>query len=202
MRRGAAVNADRSHICRANRPERDERDVDASTPRSAAAQRRVAAFLLGRGRVTQFLKAHDIRLTDDQMAAFMEALEVEFFAAIGLLARRAGRDFRPDRRPERVPSWSPTTGTKPAGKEDAQGAATLTGILAVWWREAQATGRKPNTYESYSNTTAALVAFLSHDDARRVTPGRHRAGSVARVGELAQLRKQDVTASATTGPSA
>jgi integrase len=46
----------------------------------------------------------------------------------------------------------------------------LTGILDGWWREAQAAGRKPSTYESYSATTAALIAFLGRDDARRITP--------------------------------
>ena len=36
--------------------------------------------------------------------------------------------------------------------------------------EAKATGRKPSTHESYRNTVAGLVAFLGHDDAKRVTP--------------------------------
>jgi integrase len=54
-------------------------------------------------------------------------------------------------------------------KKEAQ-ALTLSGMLEGWWREAQAAGRKPSTHESYSATTAALVAFLGHDDARRVTP--------------------------------
>jgi integrase len=47
---------------------------------------------------------------------------------------------------------------------------TLTGILDGWWREAQSTGRKPSTHESYSNTVAGLVAFLGHDDAKLVSP--------------------------------
>jgi hypothetical protein len=47
---------------------------------------------------------------------------------------------------------------------------TLTGILDGWWKEAQATGRKPSTHESYRNTVAGLVAFLNHDDAKKVTP--------------------------------
>ena len=46
----------------------------------------------------------------------------------------------------------------------------LTGILDGWWKEAKATGRKPTTHESYRNTVAGLVAFLGHDDAKRVTP--------------------------------
>jgi integrase len=151
------------------RPELDERDIDPSTPRSAAADRRVAAFLMEHGWVAEFLKANDIRLTDEQMPAFMEALEVEFFAAMRLFARRAGRDYRPDKRPEQHPEWRPSTAPSHAAKAIADGSPTLTGILDGWWREAQATGRKPSTYESYSNTMAALVAFLGHDDARRVT---------------------------------
>ena len=77
------------------RPELDERDSDLSTPRCAAAQRRVTAFLMDHGRVAEFLKANDIRLTDEQMPAFLEALEVEFFASMRLLARRARRDYDP-----------------------------------------------------------------------------------------------------------
>jgi site-specific recombinase XerC len=98
----------------------------------------------------------------------MTALEVEFHAAMRLLARRAGRDYRPDKRPERFPEWQSSA----PPKEDPAAALTptLTGILEGWWREAKATGRKPSTYESYSNTTAGLVAFLGHDDAKRVTP--------------------------------
>lgn len=47
---------------------------------------------------------------------------------------------------------------------------TLTGILEGWWTEAKATGRKPSTRKSYGNTVAGLIAFLGHDDAKRVTP--------------------------------
>lgn len=43
-------------------------------------------------------------------------------------------------------------------------------MLAEWWREARATGRKPSTYESYRNTMATFAAFLKHDDAGGVTP--------------------------------
>ena len=82
------------------RPELGERDIDPSTPRSPAAQRHVTKFLIERGRVAEFLEANDIRLTDEQIPTFLEALEVEFLAAMRLLARRAGRDFGRDKRPE------------------------------------------------------------------------------------------------------
>jgi Phage integrase, N-terminal SAM-like domain len=48
--------------------------------------------------------------------------------------------------------------------------SALSGLLAGWWREAQATGRKPSTYESYRNTVTGLTRFLDHNDASRVTP--------------------------------
>lgn len=45
----------------------------------------------------------------------------------------------------------------------------MTGLFDAWWREAQASGRKPSTHESYSNTVKSLIAFLKHDDATRIT---------------------------------
>jgi integrase len=147
--------------------EPDERDIPHLT-RSPATQRRIDAFLMDRGRINAFFEAKDIRLFPAQLPAFMEALETEFHAAMRLLARRAGRDYRPDKRPERFPEWEPIA--QPSAPLKAEPDVTITGILEGWWREAQATGRKPATYESYSHTTAGLVAFLGHDDAKRVTP--------------------------------
>jgi hypothetical protein len=149
------------------RPELDERDIDPTEPRSPAAQRRVAEFLMERGRVGEFLRAQNVRLKGVQMEGFLAALEGEFLAAMRLLARRANRDFRRDTRPDRFPEWTP----QQAPKVPANGTLTptLTGILEGWWKEAQAAGRKPSTYECYRATTEAIVAFLGHDDARRVT---------------------------------
>ncbi|KAB1068190.1 DUF6538 domain-containing protein [Methylobacterium planeticum] len=45
----------------------------------------------------------------------------------------------------------------------------LTGLFEGWWKEAQVAGRKTSTHESYSHTIKNLIAFLSHDDATRVT---------------------------------
>jgi integrase len=155
------------------RPELDERDIgpqdidDSTLPRSPATQRRIDAFLMDRGRINVFFEARDLHLFPSQLPAFMTALEVEFHAAMRLLARRAGRDYRPDKRPERFPEWQPSV----PPKEDPAAALTptLTGILEGWWREAKAAGRKPSTHESYRNTVAGLVEFLGHDDTHRVT---------------------------------
>jgi site-specific recombinase XerC len=42
--------------------------------------------------------------------------------------------------------------------------------VAGWWAEAKARGLKPSTHESYRLSAAALIAFLHHEDAARVTP--------------------------------
>jgi hypothetical protein len=52
-------------------------------------------------------------------------------------------------------------GTAPLTPNVKRGAITLTGLVESWWREAQAAGRKPSTYESYRNTFANLVRFSS-----------------------------------------
>jgi integrase len=46
---------------------------------------------------------------------------------------------------------------------------SLSGLIQGWWKEAQAAGLKPSTYESYRHTFSSLIAFLGHDNATRVT---------------------------------
>jgi integrase len=92
-----------------------------------------------------------------------DALEDAFLK----LARNAEGDYSPDPAAEKRPKWTPSTAPTTAS---ATAGATLTGILDGWWKEAKATGRKPSTHESYSNTVAGLVTFLGHDDAKLVTP--------------------------------
>ena len=100
------------------RPELDERDIspqgidDSTLPRSPATQRRIDAFLMDRGRINAFFEARDLHLFPSQLPDFMTALEVEFHAAMRLLSRRAGRDYRPDRGPR---------GSRVAAQRTAQG---------------------------------------------------------------------------------
>ncbi|CAH1656676.1 MULTISPECIES: DUF6538 domain-containing protein [unclassified Chelatococcus] len=47
---------------------------------------------------------------------------------------------------------------------------TITSLLADWWKEAQATGTKPSTYDSYARTVKYFITFLGHDDATHVAP--------------------------------
>ncbi len=95
---------------------------------------------------------------------FIDALAGALDDAAEKLARNSEADYRPDPAADKYPSWTPPQ----VMKQEAQ-VLTLTRILEGWWREAQATGRKPSTYESYANTVTSLVTFLGHDDARGVT---------------------------------
>ncbi|MGR7996726.1 DUF6538 domain-containing protein [Xanthobacter sp. ZOL 2024] len=73
------------------------------------------------------------------------------------------------RRPGSLPTLTKPIEPK-ASLPSCRKAESLKGLVEGWWTEAKALGRKPSTYESYSATTAAFVAFLGHDDANRVTP--------------------------------
>lgn len=97
------------------------------------------------------------------LVAFWEALR----DALELRLRHARGDYSPDPNAERFPAWEPPA--KPEAAPSSQGAVTLTSLVEGWWIEAKAAGNKLSTYESYSGAMRALIAFLGHDDARRVT---------------------------------
>lgn len=78
--------------------------------------------------------------------------------------RNAEGDYSPDPKSERFPEWTP-----PQSAARAAAKVSLKGLVEVWWIEAQATGRKRSTYESYRRTVAAFASYLGHDDATRVT---------------------------------
>lgn len=80
--------------------------------------------------------------------------------------RNAEGDYTPDPKSQRFPEWVPP------GRQsrDTGNTVSLLQIVEDWWNEAQKSGRKPSTYESYRNTAKNLKAFLKHDDASRITP--------------------------------
>ncbi len=83
--------------------------------------------------------------------------------------RNASGDYRPDPKSERFPEFERMQAKPSAPSPKRKPKETLTGLVEDWWREAQAAGRKPSTHQSYRNSMAALVVFLSYDDALRVT---------------------------------
>jgi integrase len=122
--------------------------------------------------------------------------------------RNAEGDYSPDPKAQRFPEWkSPQAATAGRAKAASSNAkSSLKALVEDWWREAKAAGRKPSTHESYRNSMAALVAFLRHDDALRVTPedilrfkdhrlatinprsGRHIAAKTVKDSDLASLK--------------
>ena len=129
----------------------------------------------GRG-VDERLAAKALIVDADSRARLLEAAARVKRDVYLILERRAEGDYTPDAGAAKYPEWKPpvhqkpAAGSSPQAAEGTKGKTSITGILADWWREAQATGRKPSTYESYSNTVDNFVAFLGHDDATRVTP--------------------------------
>jgi len=75
--------------------------------------------------------------------------------------RNAEGIYSPDPKSQRFPDW---TAQGPVVVE-----VSLKGLVTAWWAEAQATGRKPSTYDSYRRTVAALANHVGHDDASRIT---------------------------------
>lgn len=113
------------------------------------------------------LAKHGLIVDSDSRARLMVAsVQASDLAAIELKKNARG-DYSPDANAQRFP---PIESIKKASSSGTDKKVTLTGILEAWWKEAKATGRKPSTYESYSNTTSNLVAYLGHDDATMVTP--------------------------------
>jgi len=107
-------------------------------------------------------------------ARLLAQVAVAMTQASEVNARKAEGDYRPDPDAARFPEWTPPSPTKTDREQTSPGpggqAVTLTGFMEGWWKEAKAAGRSASTYQSYSTTIAKLVAFLGHDDARRVTP--------------------------------
>jgi integrase len=122
----------------------DERELppDWEPPRTPATQRAASRVIERRG-LASWVEGHSPhQLSQGQLARLVESVEAHLLN----------------------PSAASTPATPTATS------VTLTSILAGWWKEAQATGRKPSTHESYRNTVAGLVTFLGHDDAKLVTP--------------------------------
>lgn len=152
----------------------------------------------------EVLSAHALVVDEDSRERLMVAMRDAIRDAAGTLKRRAEGDYGPDAVVQRFPPVEavplPTINgiasgmdgmaaqaSLPAGIRhratgvvEAGGAGkpvSLTSLVADWWKEAKALGRKPSTYESYSNTMAAFASFLRQEgrglavaDAGKVTP--------------------------------
>lgn len=143
-------------------------DEDPEEQRPPRITKRVREFLTGAADVQEFLVQEGMNLAPEALEAFLDALEEQFLAAHRRLARFAAGDYSPDPAPVHFPTWH-----APEEAEQRRGnSVSFETLVAGWWREAQAVGRSPSTYQSYSATFAKLQSFLGHEDAARVTPDR------------------------------
>jgi hypothetical protein len=118
--------------------------------------------------VDGLLRKRGLHIDPPSRARLLEAISAAARQAGEHLKKNAAGDYSPDPAASRFPEWKPKE--TPKALPTISGKTSLTGILADWWKEAQATGRKPSTHESSSTTVDGFVAFLGHDDASQIAP--------------------------------
>jgi|GEM_PF-2501525 hypothetical protein len=143
--------------------EEDEPDDDAQRPPLVTAYMR--ATVLELSRLPTFLADEGIALSPVSHAALVDTIERDLLAAMALLRRRAGGDYRPDKHRERFPKAAPVN---PANVK-----------LSGWnaW-EAFEAWVGPRT-SAHLKLAVRWVPWLC-------------AYTGARSGEMTQLRKQDI----------
>ncbi|MGX7743148.1 site-specific integrase [Rhodopseudomonas parapalustris] len=123
----------------------------------------IARMLLGKG-IREIDGQSRLMLLEAFWKALREAFEVRTRYSMG--------DYRPPQYADRFPDWesgglpqrSSSSNNPPNSKR-----IELTRLVADWWKEAESSGLKRSTHESYRNTVAKFVTFLGHDDASRVS---------------------------------
>ena len=125
--------------------------------------------------VDRLLIGKGIGSVDDRSrATLLRAFHQALHDAFATRERNAGGDYAPDTKAQRFPEWEAPRGAAEPSKRASQpsmGAlCSLSGLVEGWWVEAKAAGLKRSTHDNHRNSMAALIAFLGHDDALRVTP--------------------------------
>ena len=118
------------------------------------------------------LSRHALVVDTDSRSRLLKEFARSMTEAADRLKQAAEGDYRPDVVAQRFPAWTPpqpAAGNEPRTASSAGAATSLSALVEGWWQEAKATGLAQSTHESYRNTMAKFVAFLGHDDARRVT---------------------------------
>ena len=101
--------------------------------------------------------------------------------------KRANGDYSPDPNASRFPSPSVLSNIAP--KRDDTG-PTIRGLFKLWERDHLANGKSVRTVGDFRHKVEALIEYLDHDDAQRVTPEniadwcdhlRHEKGLAART---------------------
>lgn len=153
------------------KPLRDPIDLDNLPPADQYPETSALEIHLGR-LVDRLLLSEGIRRVDAaSRGLLLRAFWLALRDAFEVRLRNAQGNYTPDPKWERFPAWVAPNGDSATTKQPVLKGGSLTALIEGWWVEAKARNLKPSTHESYSNSMAAFVAFLGHDDCSRVTKG-------------------------------
>ena len=183
-------------VCRKFQPE-EEHSAPAEEPLRRPAERRAIHAILTRcGDVERFLLEQGKSLSDDAMAALLDAIEGEFLPALRLLRRRAEGDWTPDSRPDKFP---PPDASSP---RVAQPTATPSGLTAwtafkLWIEERKPAPASVNRWRAIfvdlrKRFGERDAATISPDDAQGWADGLTNAKRSAHVVHEVWLRAAKV----------
>ncbi|WP_342714106.1 recombinase XerD [Bradyrhizobium sp. B039] len=148
---------------------RDPFDLDNLPPADQCPETSALEIHLGR-LVDRLLLSEGIRRVDAaSRGLLLRAFWLALRDAFEVRHRNAQGDYSPDPRSERFPAWVSPNGNSATIRQPVLKGGSLTALIDGWWAEARARNLKPSTHESYSNSMAAFVAFLGHDDCSRVS---------------------------------
>jgi hypothetical protein len=102
-----------------------------------------------------------INLAAEDRPRFLRLVGTASLDAGWNLRRNAEDDYSPDPKAQRFPPIETVAAIRPK--------QTITGLLELWWKEAKATGRSEQTYDTYKGAIDRLIKHLGHDDAGRVS---------------------------------
>jgi len=146
-----------------------EIDLDNLPPADQCPETSALEIHLGR-LVDRLLLSEGIRQVDAaSRGLLLRAFWLALRDAFEVRLRNAQGDYTPDPKSERFPAWVAPNGDSATTTQPVLEGGSLTALIEGWWVEAKARNLKPSTHESYSNSMAAFVAFLGHDDCSRVS---------------------------------
>ncbi|MDF0498942.1 hypothetical protein [Bradyrhizobium yuanmingense] len=160
------------HEIDASTPLRGPIDLDNLPPADQCPESSTLEIHLGR-LVDRLLLSEGIRRVDAaSRGLLLRAFWLALRDAFEVRLRNAQGDYSPDPKSERFPAWVAPSEENARTKQPVLKGGSLTALVEGWWVEAKARNLKPSTHESYSNSMAAFVAFLGHDDCSRVSRRR------------------------------
>ncbi|SEQ52032.1 hypothetical protein SAMN05428969_3340 [Devosia sp. YR412] len=128
------------------------------------------------------LANHHLQIDDDSRRKLIEQTAIAMQEAAALLLRRANGDYGPDTVVQRFP---PVEVLKPLGAKtkvalsSSDDPNTLTGLLA---HKQRTQTKKDDTFDKYRGCLKDFIAFIGHEDVRRITKDDARRWRDALIG--------------------